>query len=702
MAFKIAEAFVDVTTKLNQASTGQLGQKIEGDLAGTATRINKRVGEIGMKMTAGITLPFIGVGTAAFNMASDLSETASLVNTVFGKNAAEIQAWSKSAASSFGQSRQEALAAAGVFGNMFTQLGMGTKDASKVSMQMTELASDFASFHNANPTDVIDAMSSAFRGEYDALQRYVPTINAANVEQKALAMTGKASAKELTALEKATAAQALMVEGAGAALGDFKRTSNGAANQQRILAAQFKDTAAQIGTQLLPIMTELLSFVRKLVGWFANLPGPVQKAIVVIAGLAALAGPIMSVVSAFKLVKTAIMGLQPAFSFLMANPIILALIAIAVAAFLIVKNWSTIKAFLGKVAGWFVDAFGSVLDFIKQWGPKLLELIAFVFFPIPMLIYKNWSKITDFVGKVFGAVKDVITTIFGAIASFFTTIFNIYKTIFTTGLNAIRAVVEAVFTAIKTVIETYINAWRTIISTFMSWLSAAWGGIKTAATAAWNAIASAVTYVWNSIQAAITTGINAITGLFRTFSSIVLGIFSTIGSAITNTFNSLWNTVTTVFGNIVNFFTQLPGKIVGALASVGKAVFDFGKKIIEGLAKGIKAAWDKIPGIIKKPVEWVVGGASNLIGKLPGLATGATNFAGGLALVGEKGPELVNLPSGTDVFTADQTAALLNSRNASTVGGIHIGQVVVQANNAEEFMDSMSKLNQRIRARGGN
>lgn len=55
------------------------------------------------------------------------------------------------------------------------------------------------------------------------------------------------------------------------------------------------------------------------------------------------------------------------------------------------------------------------------------------------------------------------------------------------------------------------------------------------------------------------------------------------------------------------------------------------------------------------------GGIPAITVKLPQLRTGARNFAGGLALVGEEGPELVHLPRGSDVYTADQTAAMGSS-----------------------------------------
>lgn len=59
-------------------------------------------------------------------------------------------------------------------------------------------------------------------------------------------------------------------------------------------------------------------------------------------------------------------------------------------------------------------------------------------------------------------------------------------------------------------------------------------------------------------------------------------------------------------------------------------------------------------------------------------ATGNDNWRGGLTWVGEAGPELVALPSGSQIFNAQ------DSRNA---GGITIGTIVIDAKNVKEFND---------------
>ena len=242
-----------------------MGKELDGASkeAEKSSSMLSKIGPAAVGIGAGVAV----VGGAAIAIkgfvgaASDMNETVSKSNTIFGANAAEINAWASGAAQDFGQSKQGALDAAATFGNMFTQLGIGTDVAGQMSMQMVELASDFASFHNANPAEVIEAQTAAFRGEYDALQKFVPTINAASVEQKALAMTGKALTSELTAQEKALATQALMMEGAGAAAGDFDRTSTGLANSTRTLSAMWADAQVTLGNVLLPAMTAVALFI---------------------------------------------------------------------------------------------------------------------------------------------------------------------------------------------------------------------------------------------------------------------------------------------------------------------------------------------------------------------------------------------------------------------------------------------------------
>ncbi|MCC2099215.1 MAG: hypothetical protein KDJ29_20160, partial [Hyphomicrobiales bacterium] len=201
----------------------------------------------------------------AIAAASDLNETISKTTTIFGSSTDAMMEWAKDSAQAMGLSKQAALEAAATMGNMFVQLGAGSDTAGLISRDMTQLAADIASFNNVagGAEAVSNAMMSAFRGEYDSLQRYIPTINAATVQLEAMRMTGKANEKQLTALDKALATQKIIMEGAGVAAGDFARTSGQLANQQRILAANATNLAARFGEAFTPAATFVVQGLNK-------------------------------------------------------------------------------------------------------------------------------------------------------------------------------------------------------------------------------------------------------------------------------------------------------------------------------------------------------------------------------------------------------------------------------------------------------
>ncbi|MDP5184792.1 hypothetical protein QOZ88_19335 [Blastococcus sp. BMG 814] len=357
------------------------GVKIDGD----ATGVNLAVGQaekgagrltsafrgaaagIASAFAFGAVTDFIG-GT--INAASDLSETVNKSNTIFGQNAAAVNAWARGAARNMGMSRQAALESAAGFGNMFTQIGYTGDQAADLSTKVVQLAADFGSFNNLDTADVADRMSAAFRGEYDSLQALIPNINAARVEQEALAATGKEATSELTAQEKAAAVLAIMHKDGAAAVGDFARTSGSLANQQKSLSGQWQDMQGQLGEKLLPALTTLS-------GWMLDTGIPALQSF---GGwikdnsswLLPLAGGVLTVVGVVKTWTAAQLLLNAA---MRANPlgIVITVIAGLVAAFVTAYQnsetfrdvvngaFESVQSVVGNVVGFLIDGFRMIL-----------------------------------------------------------------------------------------------------------------------------------------------------------------------------------------------------------------------------------------------------------------------------------------------------------------------------------------------------
>lgn len=213
-------------------------------------------------MAGGIAL--VGAAAAGIKfagMASDLNESMSKVNVVFATSAKRIKDWSKDSARALGLSQQEALEYAGTLGNLFSALGLTQDQMVDMSKETVKLAADLASFNNISTTDALEKLRAGLVGEAEPLRALGVNINAAMVEAKALEMGLGGLNGELTEAAKVQARYALIMEQTSLAQGDFARTSDGLANQQRILSAMWKDLQADLGQAVLPLMTLLVTLM---------------------------------------------------------------------------------------------------------------------------------------------------------------------------------------------------------------------------------------------------------------------------------------------------------------------------------------------------------------------------------------------------------------------------------------------------------
>ena len=195
---------------------------------------------------------------AAVRDASDLAEVVSKVGQIFGPQARDIEAFAAAAEQSLGQSKTAALDAASTFGLIGQKAGLSGTETAKFAKRFTGLASDLASFNNTTPEEAVEAIGAAMRGESEPIRKYGVLLDDATLRARALKLGLIDNVKKgLTPQQKALAASQEILAQTGKAQGDFARTSGGAANQARILAAQQKNLSAELGARLLPVWIKL-------------------------------------------------------------------------------------------------------------------------------------------------------------------------------------------------------------------------------------------------------------------------------------------------------------------------------------------------------------------------------------------------------------------------------------------------------------
>lgn len=114
---------------------------------------------------------------------------------------------------------------------------------------------------------------------------------------------------------------------------------------------------------------------------------------------------------------------------------------------------------------------------------------------------------------------------------------------------------------------------------------------------------------------------------------------------------AVWNAVKHYIDDGINFIKKIPTEIADAV-----------KDIFNIFTQPFRKAWDfisQIPNKIGNALSHIPG--AGLLKHIPGFAVGTTYAPGGLALVGEQGPELVQLPRGSQVQTATQTQQTLGA-----------------------------------------
>src|SRR5262245_20819273 len=433
--------------------------------------------------------------------ASELQDAVAASETIFGSAAGAIKDFAATADTALGMSKQQATDAANTFATFGKGAGLAGNDLAGFSTQLTTLAGDMASFRGTSPEQAITAVGAALRGETEPIRAYGVMLDEGAIKARALSMglvqaqgdTTKIAQTQLTATkatqawakavkehgaesdeaknaadamkiaqdklaeatagtvpeltqqQKVMATQAEIMAQTGDAQGDFARTSDSAANQQKILSAEMENAKAAIGTALLPVLQKILPPLQSMAKFFQD------NASV----LVPLVGSILALVAAYRIfvaiqaAVNAVLALFGVTSTIALGPLILivlgivALIAIVVllwknwdtvwnaivTAFDAVKNalitawdavknafltaWDAIKnafsiavGFIGTVLDSVIGFFAGVIDWLKSHWPLILAILTGPFGIAVLLITQNWDTIKGVIAGIPGFIQN--------------------------------------------------------------------------------------------------------------------------------------------------------------------------------------------------------------------------------------------------------------------------------------------------------
>lgn len=433
------------------------------------------------------------------------------------------------------------------------------------------------------------------------------------------------------------------------ALNDTKGTANkmgnalmsGVGGSIEKMKSTFDVFKYSVGEAIAKPVKKVIDKITDLMGKFNKLDETQQKNIVKFALLAAAVGPtiivfgkmvtgIGKVVTAFgtlgKMFRTygTIAGMLTSPSAIAVG----AVAAVAVAALLIVKNWSKIKPVLLKVKEWFVTTFEKVKVSMQPAQKVCSQVIAQIsksikslkptFDKMVKVVISNLPKMQKSAQKLFNAIKPILSKVIKLINKI---------------ASAVGEVLIYAFKKVTPIIKKFGEMFSIIFLIVASMVQKHVGRVIERI----NKLRPAVTTVIGFVSGAVDTFKKYIKSMIDSITKILGGIIDFITGVFTGNWKKAWEGLKSIVGGIF-------GGIVATVKRNINLVID----VVNGVIKGLNSI--KIPKGIPG-----IGGKGINIPLIPKLAKGTSNWRGGIVQVHEKGGEIIDLPQGSRVYPHDKS-----------------------------------------------
>lgn len=402
---------------------------------------------------------------------------------------------------------------------------------------------------------------------------------------------------------------------AGAAQQAQEAASDSFAVKSQEAMRELQGSIEPLGEPLLNIATNVAGVVKSFSEWFAGIGEGGQTAVLVIAGIVAALGPVLSTVgtvidtvpkigAAFQTVGKLGTG---ALGLIAAHPVIAAIAAIIAA---VVLLWNNCEEFRDAVtAVW--DAVCAAFEVAIQVAGDVAQSVGEFF-----------SQLGETLGGVWDGICSTVQGAIDAIAGFFQGLADTASSIWDGICNVVQVAVMLLGEILNLAIETLLIPWNFIWENFGEQLTAAWDAICSAVSAyiqyvsdvigaallviqgvwdtVWGAVSFTASSIWDAISSAIGAAINAISSTISAVLSAIQAVWDSIWGAVSSTASSVWGGISSTISSIVN-------GIRDTISSVFNAAKDT-----------VSSVWNSIKSAIETPIQNARDTVRNVIDSIKG------------------------------------------------------------------------------------
>jgi phage-related protein len=291
--------------------------------------------------------------------------------------------------------------------------------------------------------------------------------------------------------------------------------------------------------------------------------------------------------------------------------------------------WNTIAGFVVGVATFIwnglVSIFNSIVSFFQEWGVTILVALTFPLWAVIAFFAWVWSKIGDDVMHAWNVIVAWLTSVW----------------------NEIVIKAQAIWNGIISILT---PIWNALVSIAMS----VWNLLKNKTLAIWNGLKAELLAIWNAIKSVVSPIYHAIASIIQSVWNKIKSVTSSLWNGIKSWLTSNWNSVKSTAGSVWNGVTSA---ITGAWNSLKSKAASIWSGIYSTISRWINKALNAIRPFIRG-FNSVVSKVNSLTGaklptiSMPGLAKGGIVTAPTMAVVGEGRYSEAVLPLSDKTFSA--------------------------------------------------
>lgn len=207
----------------------------------------------------------------AIDISSALTEVENVVRNTFGNYEHLINKFTKTSIQDYGMSELTAKQVSSRFQAMGVAIGMAQGKVANMSLELTKLTADMASFYDISQQDVAEDLQSIFTGTIKPLRKYGIDLSQATLKEYAMSRGLNSNISAMTQAQKVLLRYQYVMENTAAAQGDFARTADTWHNQVVVLKQSFQALAAVVGTSLInafkPLIRTLNAVLQKVISF---------------------------------------------------------------------------------------------------------------------------------------------------------------------------------------------------------------------------------------------------------------------------------------------------------------------------------------------------------------------------------------------------------------------------------------------------